>query len=49
MNSEGEVIHRAIGYKNIDEYLAEMKYVSTKSYKTIDLESFNQKLEFEKE
>ena len=47
MNNEGEVIHRAIGYRNIDEYLAEMKYVSTQSYKTMDIESYLQKLEME--
>ncbi|WP_458700488.1 thioredoxin family protein [Sulfurospirillum sp. 1307] len=47
MNSEGEVIYRSIGYRNIDEYLLEIKYVLTKSYKTMDLESFIQKQEME--
>jgi thioredoxin-related protein len=49
MNSEGEVVHGAIGYRNIDEHFADITYVSTKSYKSMDLESYIHKLEFEKE
>lgn len=49
INAEGKVIHSAIGYRNIDEYFAEITYVSTDSYKTMDLESYILKLEFEKE
>lgn len=47
MDANANVIHKAIGYRNIDEYLVEMKYVFTKSYKTMDLESFIQKQEME--
>jgi thioredoxin-related protein len=49
MNDEGDIIHRAIGYRNIDEHFAEIMYVATGSYKTMDLEAYKQKLEFEKE
>ena len=49
MNSRGKVVHKAIGYRNIDEYFVEVTYVSTKSYKTMDLESYALKLEFEKD
>jgi thioredoxin-related protein len=44
-----KVIHKAIGYRNINELLSEMKYISTNSYKIIDLESFILKLEFDKD
>ncbi len=49
MNNNGDVIHKAIGYRNIDEFLAEITYVSSQSYKTMDLESYLLNLEFEKE
>ena len=49
MNNKGEVIHKAMGYRNIDEYFTEITYVSTRSYKTMDLESYALKLELEKE
>ena len=47
MNDEGKVVHKAIGYRNIDEYIAEITYISSQSYKTMDLESYLQKLEME--
>ena len=47
MDDKGEVVHRAIGYRNMDEYFSEMRYVSSQSYKTMDLESYLQKLEME--
>lgn len=40
MNQKGEVIHKAIGYRNIQEHLIDIKYISTKSYNKIDLETF---------
>lgn len=49
LNSKGEVVHRAIGYRNSDEHFADITYISTKSYQTMDLESYIEKLEFEKE
>lgn len=49
MNGDGEVIHKAVGYRNIDEHFAEISYVSTGSYKTMDLEAYVQKLELEQE
>jgi len=47
MDAEGKVIYRSIGYRNIDEYLSEIKYILTKSYKKMDLESYKTKLEME--
>ena len=49
MNSKGEVLHTAIGYRNIDEHFADITYMSTESYKVMDLESYKEKLEFEKD
>ena len=49
MNGDGKVVHKAIGYRNIDEYFAEITYVSTNSYKIMNLEEYVQKLEFEKD
>lgn len=47
MDAEGKVIYRSIGYRNIDEYLPELKYISTRSYEKMDLESYKTKLELE--
>jgi len=47
MNNEGKIVHRAIGYRNVNEHSAEIRYVSTKSYKTMDLESYITKIELE--
>jgi len=49
IDDKAKVIHRAIGYRNLDEYFAELTYISSKSYKTMDLESYILKLEFEKD
>ena len=49
MNKDKKIIHKAIGYRNTNELLSEMKYISTQSYKSMDLESFILKLEFEKD
>lgn len=47
MTPEGEVIHSAIGYRNIDEYFAEITYVSSGNYKTMGLEEHKLKIEME--
>lgn len=49
MSQSGEVLYKSIGYRNTDEYLTEMQYISTKSYKLISLEKFAENLEFEKD
>jgi len=49
MGGTGEVLFRSMGYRNIDEYLAEIKYISSKSYKKISLEKFLENLEFEQD
>ncbi|MBE0492643.1 MAG: thioredoxin fold domain-containing protein [Sulfurospirillum sp.] len=40
MNSKGEIIHEAIGYRNREEYTHELLYVSSKSYQKMDLQEF---------
>ncbi len=49
MNQGGEVIHRAIGYRNIDEHITDITYISTKSYKTMNFQTYKEKRDFEKE
>lgn len=45
LDSKGEVIHKAIGYRNIQEYIPELKYIISNSYKTKDLETYIMDLE----
>jgi len=47
MNRSSRVIYKSIGYRNIEEQLAEIKFIATNSYKTIDLETFKINLEIE--
>lgn len=49
MNGSGEVIYRSIGYRNIGEYVTELNYIGSRSYKDTDLESFRENYEFEKD
>lgn len=44
-----KLIHTARGYRNTNEYLSEIKYINTKSYKKMDLETFTEELEFAKD
>ena len=47
VDKDGKIIYNFIGYRNIDEYLIELKYISSKSYKEISIESYREKIEFE--
>jgi thioredoxin-related protein len=47
MDKSGKIIHGAIGYRNVDELLSEIKYITTKNYQNMNLEDFKNKLEFE--
>ncbi|MEA3497789.1 MAG: thioredoxin fold domain-containing protein [Campylobacterota bacterium] len=49
MDAEGKVIHKAIGYRNIDEHIVDITYISTKSYKKMKFEAYKWKLDFEKD
>ncbi len=49
IDNNGKVIHQSIGYRNTDELITEIKYISTRSYNTIKLETFSYNLEFEKD
>ena len=45
LNQNKEVVFRSIGYRNIQEYLPELKYIKTKSYLKKELEEFKIDLE----
>lgn len=49
MDTNGKVIYKAIGYRNIKEYIFEIKYVTTKSYNKMPLDEFIVKMEMEDE
>jgi thioredoxin-related protein len=49
MDDEGNTIHIAIGYRNIKEHLAAIYYISSKSYKKEDFETFKERWEFERD
>ena len=46
LDENSKTIHSSIGYRNIQEYLSEIKYIATKSYGKISLEKFREDLEF---
>jgi len=48
-NDKLERLYVSNGYRNIIEYLYEIQYISSKSYKTKDLQTFADDLEFEKD
>ncbi len=45
LDEKGEIVHLARGYRNIGEYLVEIKYIATKSYKKMDIQEFADELE----
>lgn len=45
IDKNGNTLYKSIGYRNVEEYYKEIKYISSKRYKTIDLETFIQELE----
>ncbi len=47
MDKNGKILYKSIGYRNIEEYYKEIKYISSKSYKRINLEMFIQELELQ--
>ena len=47
MDRSSKVFYKAIGYRNIQEYIYEIKYITTNSYKKIELDAFILKMEFE--
>jgi thioredoxin-related protein len=49
MESNGTIVHRAVGYRNADELNTEIKYVTTGSYKKMKLERFAEEMEFSDE
>ena len=49
MDNSGKVVYRSIGYRNLGEYIVELNYIATKSYKTTDLDSFRENFEFERD
>ena len=49
MDQKSEVVYGFIGYRNIDEFSTELKYVTSKSYKNISIEEFSESLEFKED
>lgn len=47
MDKDAKVFYKAIGYRNIQEYIYEIKYIITQSYKTMELDEFILKVEME--
>ena len=47
MSKDGKIIYKAIGYRNIQEYINEIKYIATNSYKNMKLDEFILKMEIE--
>lgn len=47
MSYDGDVVHQAIGYRNINEYMLEITYISTKNYKIMNLDEHILKREME--
>jgi len=45
IDKNGNILYKSIGYRNIEEYYKEIKYISSKRYKQIDLETFIQEIE----
>jgi len=49
MDKYKKIVYRANGYKNIDEFMVLLKFISSQSYKKIDLETFTEENEFDDE
>jgi thioredoxin-related protein len=49
MDENSNIIYSAIGYRNVQEYIHELKYIITKSYKQMPLDEFVVKMEIEDE
>lgn len=45
LDTKGEVVFRSIGYRNIIEYIPELKYIASKSYKNKEFEEYKLELE----
>lgn len=44
-----DVIYTDYGYRNLDEFLILLKFVKTRSFKSVDMDDFANNLEFENE
>lgn len=47
LNNDKKILYRSIGYRNIQEQLMELMFISSKSYDKLTLEDFIVKTEFE--
>ena len=47
MDTNGKVFYKAIGYRNIQEYIFEIKYITTNNYNNMKLDEFILKMEME--
>ncbi len=49
MDKNSNIFYSAIGYRNVQEYIYELKYIITKNYKQMPLDEFVVKMEIEDE
>lgn len=49
MDTNAKIFYKAIGYRNIQEYIYEITYITTKNYKKMKLDEFILKVEMEDE
>ncbi len=49
MDQKSKVVYSFIGYRNKDEFLIELKYITSESYKKVSIEEFSENLEFKKD
>ena len=47
MDHKGRVFYKAIGYRNIQEYIYEIQFITTNNYKKMKLDEFIVKMEIE--
>jgi len=49
VDGNNSIIYGVIGYRGIESFLKALKYIETKSYKVMDFDAFETKLDFESE
>lgn len=49
IDTKGKVFYKAIGYRNIQEYIYELNYIISEDYKKMPLDEFVVKMEMEDE
>ena len=47
VDGNNSIVHGVIGYRGVKSFLKDLQYIETESYKSMDLEAFVTKLDFE--